>query len=146
MELKPGNKVAISGGEEATLETILSDGRYAVKLGNGEVAVVDSVESVGSLGTDGEYHIIRTENAGVHVGKIENSCPAEQWVDLTDARRIWRWRGANTLNELSVDGLVVDQYSRVSKAVESITLTGAIEIIPASGKCMKTIKQEPWND
>lgn len=142
MELKPGNKVAIAGGEEATLETILSDGRYAVKLGNGNVTVVDSVESAEP---EREYTIIRTENAGVHVGIVEDCCVAEQWVELTDARRIWRWRGANTLNELSIDGLVVDQYSRVSKAVDSITLTGAIEFIPASSKCMETIKQEPWN-
>ena len=49
-------------------------------------------------------HIIRTYSAGVHVGTLKSHDGTT--VVLTDASRIWRWRGANTLHELALHGWV----------------------------------------
>lgn len=74
-------------------------------------------------------HIIRTYSAGVHVGTLKRREGRE--VELTDASRIWRWRGANTLHELALHGPQQD-WTRISERVPSIVLTEAIEIIPVA--------------
>ena len=72
-------------------------------------------------------HIIRTYSAGVHVGTLVRH--EGTVVELKDASRIWRWRGANTLNEMALRG-PAQEWTRISERVPSITLTEAIEIIP----------------
>jgi hypothetical protein len=47
--------------------------------------------------SSGKYVIVRTYSAGVHFGRLVARRGKE--VDLADARRIWFWKGANTLNE-----------------------------------------------
>jgi hypothetical protein len=74
-------------------------------------------------------HLIRTYSAGVHAGTL--ACRDGKEVVLHDAVRIWRWRGANTLNELALHGPAHD-WTRISEVVPSIVLTEAIEIIPIS--------------
>ena len=76
----------------------------------------------------GKYVVIRTYSAGVHIGVLQSQSGKE--VTLTDARRIWSWRGAFTLSEVSQKG--VSDESRLSMPVPAITLTEAIEIIPCS--------------
>ncbi len=72
-------------------------------------------------------HIIRTYSAGVHVGTLKSLDGTT--VVLTDASRIWRWRGANTLHELALHG-PAQEWTRISERVPEITLTEAIELIP----------------
>lgn len=74
-------------------------------------------------------HLIRTYSAGVHVGEIKSQSEDGKAVVLTNASRVWRWRGANTLNELSLRG-PEQEWTRISERVPEITLTEAIEIIP----------------
>ena len=88
-----------------------------------------------------QYVVVRTYSAGVHVGTLEG----REGTDLTlsDARRIWRWRGANTLNEIALHGLD-DEYCKVSEPVPSILLTEAIEIIPASKEAQEKLSRMKW--
>lgn len=72
-------------------------------------------------------HLIRTYSAGVHAGTLKSH--DGKTVVLTDAVRIWRWRGANTLHELALRG-PAQEWTCISEAVPEITLTEAIEIIP----------------
>lgn len=87
------------------------------------------------------YVVVRTYSAGVHVGVLGKRAGEE--VTLTDARRIWRWNGANTLHEIAKNGIDVSR-SRVSDAVESITLRGWIEIIPCSPKGEASLRCAGW--
>lgn len=74
--------------------------------------------------------IIRTYSAGVHVGEVVEQHGKE--VLLKNARRIWRWYGANTLNEIALHGVDRSQ-SRISEIVPGpIKITEAIETIPVS--------------
>jgi hypothetical protein len=86
------------------------------------------------------YAVIRTYSAGVHVGTVKSREGKE--VVLTDARRIWSWKGANTLHEIALRG--VGKGSRVSEAVAEITLTEAIEIIAATDEARKSLEGTPW--
>ena len=84
--------------------------------------------------------VIRTYSAGVHVGELVSRDGKE--VKLTNARRIWSWKGANTLHEIALRG--VGAGSRVSEAVGGIVLTEAIEIIAATDEAMKSIGGVKW--
>ncbi len=88
----------------------------------------------------GKYCVIRTYSAGVHVGELAEHNGTE--VRLTNARRIWRWAGANTLHEIALHG--VGPGSKVSDKVDEITLTEAIEIIPATEKATANLRGAKW--
>lgn len=78
-----------------------------------------------------QHVVVRTFSAGVHIGTL--IAKDNMNVVLKDARRIWRWAGAFTLNEVSQDGIDVAR-SKVCKPVPMIEITQAIEIIPTSEK------------
>lgn len=84
--------------------------------------------------------IVRTYSAGVHFGQLVERNGKE--VTLSNARRIWRWNGANTLNEIAVAG--VGKGSRVSEPVDSITLTEAIEIIDCKPEAVANLESVGW--
>jgi hypothetical protein len=88
----------------------------------------------------GKFVLVRTYSAGVHVGTLKSHAGTQ--VELTDARRIWRWYGANTLNEISQKG--VGDSSKISEAVPTIALTEAIELIPCSDVARENLSQSRW--
>ena len=69
--------------------------------------------------------LVRTYSAGVHFGMLESRSGKE--VVLTGARRVWHWKGANTLNELVANGPAAG--SKISEPTAKILLTEAIEVI-----------------
>ena len=73
--------------------------------------------------------IIRTQYAGVHIGTVESRSGSE--LVLLNARRLWKWSGAFTLNEVSLTG-VKRSDSRISAPVQKITLLGVLEILPVT--------------
>jgi hypothetical protein len=87
------------------------------------------------------YVVVRTFSAGVHVGELSDR--REKEVDLKNARRIWSWKGANTLHEIANRG--VGEGSRVSEAVASITLTEAIEIIDCTEDAQANLRAAKWS-
>jgi hypothetical protein len=88
--------------------------------------------------------IIRTFSAGVHFGYLVAKDGKE--VTLEGSRRIWRWRGANSLNELSQFGLepASKGWSRVSEPIPSGHELTAIEIIPCSADAVRSIESCGW--
>ena len=90
----------------------------------------------------GEFVIVRTVNAGVHCGTLK--AVAGQAVSLKEARRIWRWRGANSLHELSLSG-AEESYTRISEPVDEILLLDAIEVIPCTEKSKKNLSTSRWD-
>lgn len=93
---------------------------------NGKVYVLkDSVTQP----VTGPEVIIRTYSAGVHVGVLDGKWEdANKPVTIKNARRIWKWSGANTLNEISTKGLN-RKNSRISEPVAELQLI-PIEVIP----------------
>lgn len=87
-----------------------------------------------------EIVLVRTYSAGVHFGTLIERNGKE--VRLANARRIWSWRGRNTLNEIALHG--VGEGSRVSEPVPSIQLTEAIEVITCSPEGAKALSEAKW--
>jgi hypothetical protein len=89
----------------------------------------------------GSLVIVRTYSAGVHIGTLGERSGTE--ATLHNAVRLWRWRGANTLNEVATKGVKRNEYTRISKPVPVIILTQVIEIIPV----LDGLNFNPvWND
>jgi len=89
-----------------------------------------------------QISLVRTYSAGVHVGELVYREGKE--VKLRNASIIYRWRGANTLREVATEGVVTDDFTRISMPVSEVILTEAIEIMPVSEKAAKTLKPV-WN-
>lgn len=88
-----------------------------------------------------QYVLVRTYSAGVHVGELVKRSGKE--VELSDARRIWYWKGANTLNEIALRG--VGPGSKVSEAVSRNVLTEAIEVIDCSAEGERILRSAKWS-
>ena len=85
--------------------------------------------------------LVRTFGAGVHVGLLASYADGE--AVLLDARRLWRWRGANSLSEAAVHG-VTDDYTRLSEPVSQSVLPTVIELMPISAKAAPTLTRSRW--
>ena len=89
----------------------------------------------------GPFVVVRTYSAGVHVGTLVSRKGTE--VVLRDARRLWRWNGANTLHEVALHG-VSETYTRLSEPVPEIVLTEAIEVLTASKDAEANLTRSRW--
>ena len=65
-------------------------------------------------------------------------------VLLSDARRVWRWSGANSLHELSIRG-AAEQGTRISEPVAKILLTECIEVIPCEKQAEENLSKSRWS-
>lgn len=88
-----------------------------------------------------EYVVVRTFSAGVHAGEMVSRKGKE--VVLAKARRLWRWFGAWTLNEVATTGIDQKQ-SKIGAPVEQIVLTEAIEVISTTPVARKSIEGASW--
>ena len=86
--------------------------------------------------------VVRTYSAGVHIGEIVKRAGKD--VTLKNARRLWRWSGANSLNEVATKG-VDENYTRLSEPVAEITLTEAIEVIACSNEAASNLTRSRWS-
>ena len=99
---------------------------------------VDSYESAAKI-DNMEYVIVRTYSAGVFAGYLQSKEGKE--VVLRNARRLWYWSGAASLSQLSVDGVSNPTNCKFPCAVDTITLTEAIEILSVTKKAKKSIDE-----
>ena len=104
---------------------------------NGEVYVKKSdVKSVEQ--PKGDYVVVRTYSAGVHAGYLKSREGKE--VVLTNCRRLWYWKGAATLSQVSGIGIANPDACKFPAAIAEITLTEAIEVIPCTDKAKSIIE------
>lgn len=88
-----------------------------------------------------EYVIVRGRDSGVHVGTLLEQHGRE--VLLADASIVWRWRGANTLYEMSLRG-VDTEYSRISEQVARAFVPDAIMILPCTEVAHRNLSKPRW--
>lgn len=88
----------------------------------------------------GQYVVVRTYSAGVHVGVLASRDGKE--VVLHDSRRVWYWTGARTLSEISQTG--VAEGSKIAVPVPEILLTEAIEVIPCTPEAEASLRASEW--
>lgn len=91
----------------------------------------------------GKYCVIRCDRAGVFAGTVESV--EGQTVLARNVRRLWYWDGAASLSQLAVDGVKKPANCKFTVSVDTILLTDAIEIIPATEAARDIIqKVQEW--
>jgi hypothetical protein len=83
----------------------------------------------------GKYVVIRTYSAGVHCGTLKSLNGKE--AILTNARRIWSWKGAFTLSAVAQNGIL---DGKLTLPVLEIYLSEAIEVILCSDKSKRILQ------
>jgi len=87
------------------------------------------------------YCIVRTAAAGVFAGYLTEKDGSE--VTVKNARRLWYWKGAASLSQLSLDGVKYPNECKFPEAVPKATLLGVIEILPCTEAAQKSIESVP---
>ena len=87
------------------------------------------------------YVIVRTYSAGVFAGYLEKKDGKE--VEMSEARRLWYWKGAASLSQLAMEGVKYPEECKFPCPVDKIILTEAIEIIDTTDKAQKNIELVP---
>lgn len=90
---------------------------------------------------DGDYVVVRTYSAGVHAGYLHSREGKE--VTLKNTRRLWYWKGAATLSQVAGKGISDISECKFPAAIDEITLTECIEVIPCTKKAKKIIEGAP---
>ena len=103
----------------------------------------DSVNEQSDLVDGLQYCIFRTYSAGVFAGYLKEKKAEANGVNciIVNARRLWRWAGACSLSQLSVDGSNDPGNCKFSIVVPSQEINNVIEIIPTSKNAKKNIEE-----
>lgn len=88
----------------------------------------------------GKYVVIRTYSAGVHVGILKEYDATTRHAYLLNSRRLWKWEGAFTLSEISLNGI---KGGRLSVILPEILIGDVIEIICCSWDAEKNLREFP---
>ena len=88
-----------------------------------------------------QKYIVRSPKAGVFYGYITEKDGDE--VTMKDVRCLWRWAGANSLNDLAAYGVKHPEECKFTNAHKSITILDVCEILPVSERAEKIIDQVP---
>lgn len=87
------------------------------------------------------YVVVRCHWSGVQFGKLIQRNGQE--VLLKRARRIWSWKGANTISELVTTGpAYADTY--VSEPLPYHLLLDAVEVVPCTAEAKAVLLQCGW--
>lgn len=90
----------------------------------------------------GKQCIIRTYASGVHFGVVV--AQSGRQVELSNARRLWKWHSVEgiSLSDVAMTG-INHSKSRICAAVPAMTITDALEIIPATEIAANSITDAP---
>ena len=86
------------------------------------------------------YCVIRTYSAGVFSGWIDRQIKGQE-ATIYDSRRLWYWKGANSLSQLANDGVANPTECQFAQVVLETDLKQIIEVIPISEKGKKSIDE-----
>lgn len=86
--------------------------------------------------------IVRTYSAGVFYtpDEIQDRSEDGKRGVLTNARRIWYWKGAASLSQLAVDGPQCPKECKFPAPVSRIELTEIIEVLDVTDKAKAVIE------
>lgn len=92
-----------------------------------------------------EKVIIRSDRAGVFFGTLTEAepCGDKYTVQLTQCRRLWYWSGAASLSQMAAEGVKNPNQCKFSMTVDSITIMGAIEILPCTENAIANLTAVP---
>ena len=89
----------------------------------------------------GKFCVVRCKDAAVHCGIVAGI--NGRTVLIHNARKLWQWKGANTVNEVALHG-VDEEFTRLSEPVDAILVLDACEVIPCTEKAQANLSRSRW--
>lgn len=87
--------------------------------------------------------IVRSVNAGVFYGEIVNI--DGDTVEMKNARCLWHWSGAASLNQLAAEGVKYPDDCKFTVEIEQLVVMGVCEILKVTDVAQKVIGGvAPW--
>lgn len=77
------------------------------------------------------------------VGLLADYDPVAEVVTFLESRRIWRWRGANTLHEVATEGIA--EQSAISQPIYGQEVLGVAEVLPVAPKAAPSLTKSRWH-
>lgn len=84
----------------------------------------------------GKKVIIRGDRSGVFFGTLKSL--NGQTAEVENCRKIWRWYGAKSVEQISLDG--VSSNSNITQSVSSVIISDAIQTLPCTQKAIDIIE------
>ena len=89
-----------------------------------------------------QYVVVRSKDAGVFAGYLEENLGNGE-VILRDSRRIYYWKGAATLSQLSQEGVKIVSECKFPMEIPRHHIIGCCEVIPCTEEARLSIKSVP---
>ncbi len=86
----------------------------------------------------GKEVIVRADKAGVFFGTLIAKDGSE--VELKDARKLYYWSGANSVEDLAVKGVKNPNDCQFTITVDTIIINSYIQILPCTEEASISIK------
>lgn len=86
--------------------------------------------------------LVRSAQSGVWIGEFFSR--KGQDVTLKNARKIWRWRGANTTSELAMNGCDSHAFTRVAEPTKKVIVFLCCELHDSNEAAEKRIAACRW--
>ncbi|HEY5234873.1 MAG TPA: hypothetical protein VIJ14_01745 [Rhabdochlamydiaceae bacterium] len=90
---------------------------------------------------DKKYQIVRSKYAGVFAGYIDHRDGST--VIMSDARRLWYWKGASSLSQLAMEGVKCPLECKFPIAVNRVEILEVIEILDTTTEAEESIRGVP---
>ena len=87
---------------------------------------------------EGRYCIVRGDRSVVYAGVLKARQDRE--AVLTDARKIYYWKGATCLAQLASEGTSKPDGCKFPAPVAEVVITDAIEVIPCTNQAEASIR------
>lgn len=94
-----------------------------------------------------KYVIVRCYGAGVFAGFLTNRSEDGKRGTITNARRLWYWKGAASLSQLAMEGVKYPRDCKFPCEVDEIEVTDIIEVLACTEAARESIKAVPvWKE
>ena len=89
----------------------------------------------------GDYVLIRSGKAGAFAGEFVEKNGTE--VTLKNARKIYYWYGAKTVEDIAVNGIKRINNCKITVEVSEIIIDDVCQVLPVSPVAEKIIREAP---
>ena len=85
----------------------------------------------------GKKVIIRGDRSGVFFGTLKSL--NGQTAEIENCRKIWRWYGAKSVEQISLDG--VNDNSNITQSVKNLIVSDVIQVLQCTEKSIEKIEK-----
>ena len=85
-----------------------------------------------------KYVVVRSNMAGVFCGTLKNKNGTE--VVLANARKIYRWQGAYTVEDIAAKGLNAEA-SQITVSVKEMIIDDVCQVLPTTNTAQKILTE-----